>query len=290
MLADRRQVLLTTLAALAAGTPGLAKASKTDSTRIVVRRHRLFVPAQINGHPVLALLDSAAELTLLDRAFARRLGLLAGVDLKAKGSGAQKVAAQLVENVVMTAPGMIRHIGPAAVIDLTDVSRRLNGAPIAVILGRDYFDQVRLEIDIDAQCLRPLDPGEQARGHLFPLKTEFGVETLTVSAEGQIAQATVDLGNGSDLLISPAFAARIGALGDGREIGEVRGGGLGGEAVRRRFMLKSLAIGEKTFMYIPVVVDIGESATDLNLGTSILRHFTLTTDFANHRLWLLSKR
>jgi len=256
---------------------------------MTIRRHRLFIPAEINGHRVQALLDSAAELTLLDRAFARRLGLLGGTKVDAKGSGAGKVGAELIEAVTMTAPGIIRHTGPAAAIDLGDVSRRLNGAPIEVILGRDYFDLVRLEIDIDARRLRPLAPDEPARGLLFPLKTAFGVETMIVNAEGHGAEATIDLGNGGDPLVSRAFAKRIGALNDGRTTGKRRGGGIGGEAVRERFILKSLCIGPKSFAGIPVNIDIGENATDLNIGTSILRHFVMTTDFANHRLWLLPK-
>lgn len=253
---------------------------------MTLRRNRLFVPARVNGYPVQALLDSAAELTLLDRAFARRIGLAGGSDTQAQGSGAQKIAAQLVDNVSLAAPGMDARAGTVAVVDLADVSRRLNGVRIHAILGRDYFDQVRLEIDIAARTLRPLPPGEQASGRLFPLSTAFGVETMMVVAEGQAASATVDLGNGNDPLISSGFARRLGALTDGRAIGQDRGGGIGGEAVRQRLVLKSLTVGDRTFANVAVVVDAGENASDLNLGTSIFRHFLLTTDFANHRLWL----
>jgi predicted aspartyl protease len=289
MIVDRRQIVLAALASLVVLAPNSAKARFGPVTRMIRRKNRLFIPAQINGHRVQALLDSAAELTLLDRSFARRIGLLGGTEVEAKGSGARTVAAQLLDNVTMAAPGMVARKGPAAVVDLTDVSRRLNGAPIFVILGRDYFDQARLEIDIRAQTLRPLAPSEQAKGRLFPLKTEFGVETMTVVVEGLKVQATVDLGNGNDPLISPALAARIGALTDGRAVGEARGGGIGGEASRKRSILKSMAIGGKTFVDVPIVIDAGENATDLNLGTSILSHFILTTDFSNHRLWLRSR-
>ncbi len=276
------------LAGLAVSAP-FAGDARTAATRMIVRNSRLFIPARINGHAVEALLDSAAELTLLDRSFARRIGLIGGADVAAKGSGAHSVAAQMLDDVTMAAPGMAARKAAAAVVDLTDVSRRLNGAPIDVILGRDYFDHVRLEIDIAARTLRPLANGEQAKGEMFPLTTAFGVETMAVVAEGQPAQATVDLGNGNDPLISPAFAARIGALTDGRAVSENRGGGIGGEAARQQFILKSLAVGGKTFVEMPVVVDAGENATDLNLGTSIFRHFLITTDFAGHRLWLLPR-
>jgi predicted aspartyl protease len=282
----RREIVLGTLASLTLPALSAAKVSRTLATRIVLRRNRLFVPAKVNGHGVQALLDSAAELTVLDRNFARRIGLLGGTETEVKGSGAERVAAQLLDNVTLSAPGMIQRRGPVAVLDLSDVSRRLNGAPIAAILGRDYFDQVRLEIDVSARTLRPLTSNEQAKGQLFPLKTEFGVETMSVVVEGKEAQATVDLGNGNEPLISHAFAVRLGALSDGRAIDQDAGGGIGGEARRARFNLKSLTIGPKTFVDVPVVVDAGENASDLNLGTSIFSHFILTTDFSNHRLWL----
>ncbi len=270
-------------------SPTFAKARKSQLTRMILRNQRLFVPARINGHAVLALLDSAAELTLLDRSFAARIGLVGGAETQARGSGADSVSAQLLDRVTIIAPGMMDYNGPAAVVDLADVSRRLNGAPINVILGRDYFDQVRLEIDIDARTLRPLSSGDHPAGLLFPLKTEFGVETMAVVAEGKNARATVDLGNGNEPLISRAFAARIGALTDGRTIGRDNGGGIGGEAARERFILKSMTIGQRLFVDIPVIVDAGENASDLNLGTSVLRHFVVTTDFGNHRLWLQPK-
>lgn len=90
-------------------------------------------------------------------------------------------------------------------------------------------------------------------------------------------------------MISRAFASRLGALTDGRTIGQAYGGGIGGEAARERFILKSMTIGQKLFVDIPVIVDAGDNASDLNLGTSVLKHFVVTTDFRNHQLWLRSK-
>lgn len=278
--------MLGAITSLALPAPVFAKARKSGVTRLIVRKRRLFVPAMINGHAVLALLDSAAELTLLDRDFAERIGLVGGTETQARGSGAGSVSAQLLDSVTMNAPGMRDHKGPAAVIDLKDVSRRLNGAPIDAILGRDYFDQVRLEIDIAARTLRPLASTDLPAGHLFPLQTEFGVETMSVVAEDKNARATVDFGNGNEPLISRAFAARLGALTDGRTIDQDKGGGIGGEAVRERFILKSLTIGRTLFADVPVVVDAGDNASDLNFGTSIFRHFVVTTDFRNQKLWL----
>ena len=37
---------------------------------------------------------------------------------------------------------------------------------------------------------------------------------------------------------------------------------------------------------MPAAIDPGETASDLNIGTSILRHFIITTDFPNRTVWL----
>jgi len=53
----------------------------------LTRGDRLLLAAQVNGHDVEALLDSAAEASFLDRAFAQRIGLAGQESATAKGSG-----------------------------------------------------------------------------------------------------------------------------------------------------------------------------------------------------------
>jgi len=65
-----------------------------------------------------------------------------------------------------------------------------------------------------------------------------------------------------------------------------RGGGLGGETERQTFVLRSLVIAGRRFEDVPAAIDAQPSATDLNIGISLLRHFLITTDFAAHAVWL----
>jgi hypothetical protein len=37
---------------------------------------------------------------------------------------------------------------------------------------------------------------------------------------------------------------------------------------------------------VPASIDPQSSASDVNIGVAILRHFWITTDFANHAVWL----
>ena len=41
---------------------------------------------------------------------------------------------------------------------------------------------------------------------------------------------------------------------------------------------------------ISVLAPVFANAADLNVGTAILKHFLITTDFPNHALWLEARR
>ena len=63
-------------------------------------------------------------------------------------------------------------------------------------------------------------------------------------------------------------------------------------AVRNRLdlsaevILRNLRVGGREFTDVPAAIDPGETASDLNIGTSILRDFVITTDFAAGAIWL----
>src|SRR5687768_6441866 len=61
--------------------------------------NRLFVPAVVNGQATSALLDSAAEMTIVDDDFARRLVLATTGSATAHGSGAASMEASFAEDV-----------------------------------------------------------------------------------------------------------------------------------------------------------------------------------------------
>jgi hypothetical protein len=94
------------------------------------------------------------------------------------------------------------------------------------------------------------------------------------------------LGNGASVLIGATYAERAGFLKDGRSVTNERGGGLGGETTRPAFRLRSMEIAGKVFRNVAATIDAQPSATDANVGVAILRNFLISTDFADHSLWL----
>jgi predicted aspartyl protease len=255
-------------------------------TRIELFRNRLFIPATVNGARVVALLDSAAEMSVVDDDLARRLRLRLGSDQAVNGSGGAEKG-RFAHGVRIAAAGMRLPASIAVVLDLRDLSQRLVGRPVALILGRDFFDAGRVRIDLSAGRLARVPRSRMPRGERLDLVTDRGVETVPAAIEGlPPVRAEFDLGNGSEVLVGRAYAERAGLAAPDRLVGRSDGGGIGGRISRDLVTLKSLTIAGTTFRDVPAAIDPTGHAGDLNVGTSILRHFLITADFPQHALWL----
>jgi len=281
-----RRVLLMGVAVVLS-TVRLAFAAGDSATLTLTEGSRLMIPAQVNGRAVDVLLDSAAEATLVDREFAKMLKLGSGEAVAGHGSGESSFEANLVSGVTLEALGVVLKDQTVAIVDLGDVGRRLLKHRLDVILGREVFDAVRLSIDIEGRRIAVVTRERAPHGVRLDLLSEHGVETVPVRVEsGEPVRATFDLGNGSKVLVSASFAARTHLLTDGREVTSERGGGLGGETQQQVVKLKSLEIAGHRFENVSAAVDPQSSASDINIGVTILRHFRITTDFAQHAVWL----
>lgn len=281
-------VLGLTLAATAPA-PLNARPASTTATSIPfdVQHDRLFIDTQVNGRPVRALLDSAAELSVLDLKSAIELGIGGDKAQEVKGSGGT------LEGTM--ADGVKVSVGPyqlapqtVMIADLSDISRRLNGGkPIALILGRPFFDARRWTIDFVTQRVSPASRVGRPAGKRLPLQTVHGIETMPVAIEGHApAQAAFDLGNGSGVLIGKAYATRIGLNAPSRITGATKGGGLGGAIARQQVVLRTLTVAGRVFHDVPAAIDPTDNAEDVNIGTDILRHFRITTDYPGHAVYL----
>jgi predicted aspartyl protease len=262
----------------------LLPASVARAVPVEMVNDRPFVAVTVNGHAVTALLDTAAEMTLVDDDAAIRLGLVPTGAATAHGSGAATMEARFADHVAVEATGVSLELR-AGILDLGEVSGRLLGRPVDMLLGRDLFDNARLRLDYAARTLT-LAEGEP-RGVRLPLGEHRGPPTIPAAVEGHDpAQTVLETGNGSEVLVGRAYAERIGLLAPGRIVARSEGGGLGGARARDIVLLSQLTVAGRTFTNVRAAIDPGETASDLNIGTSILRHFILTTDFAGHQVWL----
>ena len=270
---------------LAALCAALLVSAAASAEPLELFNNRLFVPVTVNGERVVALLDSAAEMTVVDDDLAARLGLEPTGSATAHGSGAARMEARFADDVAIAALGM-GYAQRVAILDLDEVSARLLGRRVEMLLGRELFDRARLRIDVEGGTIE-VAAAVPAGGVRLPLSSHRGTPAIPAAVEGQApVEAVFDLGNGSEVLVGRAYAERIGLTAPERIVERRSGGGLGGALDRDIVSLRNLSLAGREFRDVPAAIDPGETASDLNLGTSILRHFVITTDFANGAVWL----
>lgn len=263
------------------GSPEVASAT------LIVRGDRLFIPARLNGIETRdALLDSGAELSLVDQAFAQQAGLVTAGTETARGTGGEEEVT-FAQGVTIEAVGIRLENRPVAVLDLGDIATRLVGSPVTMIVGRELFDAARLAIDIENGTIAAVGRDQVPVGLQLTMDTHNALQTIPVAVEGGApVQAEFDLGNGSEVLIGAAYAERAGLLAPDRIVGQKSGGGIGGEVERDLVVLAELEVAGVTFRDVPAAIDRTDNAGDVNVGVRILRNFGITVDFAENAVWL----
>ncbi len=271
-------------------------AAVTDWLPIELFRERwIYVRGQVQGQETDILLDSGAGMTVLDRSFAERIGLTARGSMAARGTGGVAEAG-LVEGVSLTLGGL--EIGPVngAVLDLSDIERRI-GRPMPVILGKELFHAVVVDVDYPRARIRFHDPatfrydGPGRSTELIP--AEDGHKSLRISMEGgEPVVVGLDTGQGGALTVFGHYARERGFL-DGRPLSASKGGGVGGSTTSATGTLASVGIAGYELRHVPVTFhqdDVrGAFDTTLqagNLGAGILSRFRVLFDYGHDLLWL----
>ena len=254
---------------------------------LIVRGDRLFVAARVNGVETKdALLDSGAEMSFLDKSFAEQVGLDTAGSETARGTGGEEEVT-FAEGVTIEAAGLTLENQTVAVLDLSDISSRVVGYPVSIVVGREIFDAARLKIDIEAGSIEAVARDGEPEGVMLPMETHKGLQTIPVSVEdAEPVQADFDLGNGNDVLIGADYAERMGLSTPERIVGQKAGGGIGGEVLRDMIVLRELEVAGVIFHDVPAAIDRTDTAADINIGVRVLRKFVITTDFGQNAVWL----
>lgn len=259
----------------------LACSGTASAESLVVHNGRLFIPANIKGVATEALLDSGAEASLIDPKLAVEAKLPEGQVITIRGSGGA-TSAKFVEGVPIEALGLKVQGEGIVVMDMTDISQRLIKRPTRAILGRELFDAARLRIDLAGGTIDVVDRASTPPGEKLALTAHAGIESVPIAINGAAAQAEFDLGNGSEPMISRAQVTKLGL----KVTGQKAGGGVGGEIQRDLVIIPRLTLAGRTFTDVPATVDDQPSTNDMNIGTSILQNFLVTTDFNHRAVWL----
>ncbi|NTX50155.1 retropepsin-like aspartic protease [Myxococcus sp. CA039A] len=257
--------------------------------------NRVYIPAQVNGRATQVLLDSGAEMTVVDTAYARELGLKTQGQLAAVGSGGQ-AQAQFAGGVDITV-GNLRLTGlTVAVIDLAEVARHL-GHSLPVILGKEAFNQLVVDVDFPNRRVAFHEPRSfkaPPRAVRIPLvESAGGQRAVQLSIEDRPAiEVLFDVGNGGALSLFPAYWQQAGLL-TGRRSSKTLSGAVGGMRERDVATLKHIQFAGVTLKNVPTVFDdAGKSmsASDRvmgNVGLDVLGRFRMITDYSTDTLMLV---
>lgn len=247
----------------------------------------------VNGVATVALLDTGAGSTILDRAFAARIGVTSARTIEARGFGGRTTAG-LARDVALGV-GAARFVGLApAILDLSDAARR-TGHEIPVIVGADVFERAVLDLDVPNRSLEFLDPATFTPPDdttFVPLARAGSLWTAQVSLEGrdEIA-ASVDLGCGYPIVLEHAYWSRAGLLEHRRRSTGIALG-VGGAFEQTAATLESLSFGGVEFPGVPAGFLPAEAATpgargaSAVLGLPVLARFRLWIDFPHDALHL----
>jgi predicted aspartyl protease len=254
---------------------------------------RIYIPATLNGNATHVLLDSGAEATVLDKAYAESIGIRPTAIVPAVGTGGRDVA-ELASGVTVRIGEVELRDMTVALIDLKPIAAMI-GRPLPVILGKEVLNALTVHLDFGAKTIAFEDPAQfkAAPGAVaVPITSAGGIHAIPAVIEGEgPVLFDFDLGNGSPLLIfANHWKAR--RMLEGRPVSKALAGAIGGVKPRDVATVKTLTLAGVTFRDIPGVFGeddgsaFGGTRTAGNIGMPILSRFQLTTDYPRERLLL----
>ncbi len=263
--------------------------------------NHISVPGSLNGKPIDALIDSGCSTSVADAAFATAAGAKKLESIGAAGASGDSVQAWTVSGLVLTLTGTKIQQSIPAIVPLasSDVAA---GRSFPAILGTDFLQRYRVEIDYAASRLRIYAPSVSVvppGATVLPLRLvgdlpyvegaiQFGDEPATV------VTMLVDTGDDSAFSVTRRLSARLGLDKRYADVPELPSAvGVGGTVREKEVRLRSVSLGSLRLTR-PVAdlqmdadgVNGSEATHDVSIGGEALRRFTVTLDYAHKRMIL----
>lgn len=255
------------------------------------RGNRIFIAATINGHRTEVMLDTAASVTSVDSRYARSIALPAGFKVPVKGAGGVSEA-EFVTGLTLKVAGISESNASVGVMDLTPIARSI-GHPIAVILGRDFFDHSVVSIDWAARRLTISSPDSfkpSPNATSVQLNKVGPFNTIPVSIAGAPPiDALFDVGNGGALSLPRTYWENRPELTALRSA-DSSAGGVGGMHGARAATIPRVTLAGQTFVSVPAILSDSGSNDDptqmANVGIGLLQQFKVALDLGHDRVYL----
>lgn len=254
------------------------------------RGQRIILEGSVNGTATPMMLDSGAGATVIDRAFAEKIGLKGGQSISVRGASGD-IPAQIAGGVTLSVGGLKLTKLSVLILDMSDVARAI-GRPIPVVLGREAFKAGAVTIDFPKRTIRFSDRA----GFVAPM----GATRLEVTGNGPIPRvqvsvaglppidADLDIGNGGSVDLAQSYWTEQPALASLRHA-ESQTGGVGGIKPARRVTLPELQFAGMRYQGVPATLNEDPKSlptTGGNVGIELLKAFVVTVDLSGGALYL----
>jgi PDZ domain/Aspartyl protease len=264
------------------------------------RGRHVWLRVSINGAPPADFLfDTGASITILDSAYAAKLGIQSQGKMEAMGAGSSggasfatihslRVSGDDGDGVELTD----QRIG---VLSVNSVLAPFFWRDCAGVLGYGFISQFVNEIDFDGRLLTLREPKTftyQGTGTALPMTLAGTVPVVKMKLDGAIdGDYRLDVGSNSTVDIHGPFVRKY-ALDHGAKTLEVSGAGFGGQFSSRIMRAKRLDLGP--YGWDQPIVSLSEATTGAlasedyagNIGNQILERFRCTFDYDHHVVYL----
>jgi membrane-associated protease RseP (regulator of RpoE activity) len=254
------------------------------------RGQRIVLQGNVNGTATSMMLDSGAGATVIDRAFADKIGLKGSQSISVRGSSGD-VAGQIASGVTLSVGGLKLTKLNVLILDMSSVARAI-GRPIPVVLGREAFKAGTVTIDFPKRTIRFANRAGFAAPH--------GAARLEVTRNGPIPRvrvsvaglppidADLDIGNGGTVALAQSYWTKQPTLASLRHA-DSQTGGVGGIKPARRVTLPELQFARMRYRDVPATLNEDPNSlptTGGNVGIELLKAFVVTVDLSGGALYL----
>jgi hypothetical protein len=263
--------------------------------------NHVWVRASVNGGPPADFLyDTGASITVIDSAYAAKIGLQGTGHMQAQGAGSGGAAsfATLDRLRIATPDADGVELGSlnVAILNVNSALAPFFWKDCAGVIGFDVINRFVNQVDFDGRNLFLYDPATftyEGKGTAIPMTLAGHAPVVNVKVDGQYeGGARVDIGSGSMLDLHTPFVKKNDLIAKSKNAVTVVGGGFGGTFESRLARMKSLEIGpykvNDPLVGLSTTTEGALASEDYvgNLGNMLLDRFRVTLDYERRKIYL----
>ena len=263
--------------------------------------HHIWLRASINGGPPADFIfDTGASITVIDSAYAAKIGLKTEGKMEAQGAGSTgKASFAKVETLKVVSDdgdGVELHDQKVGVLSVNATLAPFFWRDCAGVLGFNFISRFVNEIDFDEKVLTLRDAryfNYKGKGARVPFALAGTVPVVTMSLDNKYTGIfRLDVGSSSTLDLHGPFVKQNKLEAPEGKFIDVMGGGFGGTFTSRVVRMKEIQIGP-FIVSQPLVTFSGAQAGGLtsedyagNVGNRILERFKCIFDYDRRNVYL----